>query len=514
MGADSNMRSPTGAGTTTRFVLIAAFVFFFSLVTVLFLWDRGLAGVSFSSDLVQPYLVVGDFLSDASAFYTWQHSPSPYIFPDMFIAAGLVLLPISPKWMSILYSTTLFAGYTMAGGWLVSRTTMTGRRDALLIFALCLLAVLLAANALGGQLTDGLSLTLLAPFIHTGAVLSTLIAMLLLEKIMRAPGSLWANFLLILLVIISTFSDALFAAWFVLPAMIVLWLQAMANRIRTPWLLMAALFTSAGTAIAIERTFHGIKAGKPLRSELMFQAAETLWESVKSTIASPDWIFVILLAFTAGILLSGVKSLHRSLQRSEMPFPAVLDVLLAFSVILGLLAPILTSYFQEQAHWRYLLFFPLFAVLKMALTLSRLSIAQHTGNWIPAFIAAAAMALMAPFAYSTAMAPDMHSEHERCLTSRGLSTGFGDYWVAKRLMYLSARRIHVVQIKADGKRDTYNYNGGWFTHRADDKSPFLANFIIMSGLDPEHIKERFGEARETMQCGGSEIWLYDRLEVP
>lgn len=513
MHADSQMLGPTAAEQVRRFAVAAVLTMAVALVGVLFFWDRGLSGIQFTSDLVQPYLVVEDFWADPASFYTWRHSPSPYVFPDMLIAVALVLLPLSPKWMGILYGTALLTGYSLAAGALIGKATNTDSRYAGFVFALCLLIVIVAAQALGGQLAPWLLLTLFAPFIHTGALLMTLLAMVLLERILRVPGSAGAKALLALMVLVTTFSDALFMVWFVLPALIVLWLHARACKMHLPRALMVSLFSAAAIAVAAERVFHGIKAGKPLRLDTIIGAADTLWSSALDAATEPDWVFVGLLAVTVIILLPGAVSLRRSMQRREMPFGDTLAIFLAASVILGVLAPILTSYFQEQSHWRYVLFFPLYAILKLAIILSRLMMTGRSARPVPAIGLAVVVAIMSPAAYRAATAPETPTDLEKCLDAHGLATGFGDYWVAKRLMFLSERKLHIVQLKSDGRLDTYNYNRDWFQHRADDGSAIAPDFILVTGLDAGRIRDKFGEPREAVQCAGTEVWLYDELNV-
>lgn len=513
MHADLHTPGPTAAQQAGRFAVTAALTMVVALLCVLSFWDRGLSGIPFTSDLVQPYLVIEDFLSNPASFFTWRHSPSPYVFPDMVIAAALVVLPLSTKWMGILYGTALLTGYILAAGSLIGRATNLDSRDAGFLFALCLLIVVVAANALGGQLSPWLLPSLFAPFIHTGALLVTLIAMILLERILRVPGSAAAKALLLLLVLVTSFSDALFMVWFVLPALIVLWLRARACQSTPPRALMVSLFGTAAIAIAAERIFHGIKAGKPLRLDTIMRATETLWNSALDAVTRPDWVFACLLAVTAAILWSGVVSLRRTYRRRAMPFADALAIFLATSITLGVLAPVLTSYFQEQSHWRYLLFLPLFAILKMALLLSGLIAPMQIGRALVAFAMMAATALMIPAAYSAAAAPEPRTGLERCLDAQGLTTGLGDYWIAKRLMFLSGRRFHIVQLKWDGRPDTYNYNRDWFSRRADDGSAIEPNFIIIRGLVAERIRDKFGAPGNTLPCAGTEIWLYDDLTI-
>lgn len=513
MHADSQTTSPMAAQQARRFAVTAALTIGVALIGVLFFWDRGLSGIPFTSDLVQPYLVIEDLLLNPASFFTWRHSPSPYVFPDLFIAAALVPLPLSPKWMGIGYATVLLTGYILATGALIGRATKIDSRDAGFLFALCLLIVVVATNALGGELTSWLLPTLFAPFIHTGALLVTLIAMILLERILRVPESAAAKALLLLIVLVTSFSDALFVVWFVLPALIVVWLRARTCQTRPPRAFMMALFGAAAIAIAAERVFHGIKAGKPLSLDTIMRAADRIWNSALEAVTRPDWVFACLLAVTATIMWSGSVSLRRSYQRRRMPFSDALAIFLALSVVLGVLAPVLTSYFQEQSHWRYLLFLPLFAVLKMALLLSRLIAPMQISRALVSFAMIAVTAPMLPAAYSAATTPEPRTGLEQCLDAQGLTTGLGDYWIAKRLMFLSGRRFHIVQLKSDGRLDTYNYNRDWFFHRADDGSAIAPNFIIVRGLDAGHIRKRFGPPGQTVPCAGSEIWLYEELAV-
>ncbi|MCR9139467.1 MAG: hypothetical protein NXI27_25930 [Alphaproteobacteria bacterium] len=514
MGPDADMRGTIATGRAARTGLFVTASAVFTLVSVLFFWNRGLSGIPFASDLVQPYLVVEDFLADPASFHSWRHSPSPYVLPDIFIAGGLVLLPLSPKWMAIGYSTLLLAGYGLTGGWLISRATGSRVQSAILLFILCLLALVFAGNLLDVPPSNWLLPTLFSPFIHTGALLCTLIAVALLDELLQDPGSRWARIGLVSLVFVATFSDALFLVWFVFPALVVLWLHAKACNIRFPWPIRRTLFFSAVVAIAIERVLHGVGRGVPLQLNSVARSATALWDEIKVTFAEPDWIMATFLVIATGIVLAGMVSVIRCLRSRRLSFNDAFVVFLASSIVSGVLVLIITSYFKEQAHWRYLIIIPLYAVLAISMFLSRVLMIPKYGRHLVSIAAAAAFVFMAPGAYGTATAPESRSDLEACLVTRGHSTGFANYWIAKRLIFLSERRIHIAQIRPDGSRHNFNYNRAWFETRADDGSPIAPTFIIIRGLDTGSIRTKFGAPRETVQCAGTEIWIYEKLSVP
>lgn len=514
MGPDADMRGATATGRAARIILFIFAVAVFALVSVLFFWDRGLSAIPFNSDLVQPYLVIEDLLATPSSFFTWRHSPSPYILPDLFVAGGLVVLPLSPKWMAIGYSTILLVGYGIAGGWLISRATGSRVQSGTLLFMLCLLALIFAANRLDGTPSNWLLPILFSPFIHTGALLCTLIAVALLEKLLRDPDSGWARISLVSLAFVAIFSDALFAVWFVFSALIVLWLQAKACNTRFPWPIRRTLFISVIIVIGVERALHGVGEGVPLRLSSVVQSATVLWNEIAMIVARPDWIMLILFLITLGIMLSGIASAIRSMRRGRLSFDDALAVFLASSIVLGVLILIITSYFKESAHWRYLIIIPFYAALTISANLSRLQMRLKYGRHLVSIAGAAAFVFMVPGAYGTAMSPETRSDLEACLETRGLSTGFASYWTAKHLIFLSERRIHIAQIKPDGRRDNFNYNRAWFEKRADDGSPIAPNFIITRDLNTSRIRDKFGAPRDSVQCDGTEIWIYDALPVP
>lgn len=498
-----------------RFAVLVVVMFCLFITSLLFFWSHGFSGLAMNSDLVQPYLVTEDLLSAPSAFFTWRHSPSPYVFPDMLIAGVLVSLPLAPGWMMVLYGTALLTGYALSAGWILSRATETGYRGSILVFVGCLLSLTVAAALLPGSgRALSLLLMLFAPFIHTGAVFSALLALVLLERVLRIPGSPLTSVLLVLLVLVSSFSDALFAAWFVLPALLVLWLKARATRGAVPFMLMAVLFLATAASIAAERIFHGIKAGNPLRLDTILGSADMVWNDVASAAATPDWILIVLLVAIGAICITGARAIRRSFQRRQMPFSDALAVFMAASVLFGLLAPIVTSTYEMDAHLRYLVFLPLLAILKIALALSRALSAGRVVQALPVLLISAVFLATVPTAFSTAKTLGNRTELETCLAGRGLDTGLSSYWWAKHLIFLSDRRIHLVQIKPDGDRDKYNYNRAWFERRADDKSPILPDFILMTGLNGDSIEERFGPPADIVRCAGKAVWVYDGLTLP
>src|SRR5262245_50089394 len=57
----------------------------------------------YNSDLVQPYLLVGDLMMDRNALFTWYHSPALYIFPDWLLSLIVVAVPLPGSWMPLVY---------------------------------------------------------------------------------------------------------------------------------------------------------------------------------------------------------------------------------------------------------------------------------------------------------------------------------------------------------------------------------------------------------------------------
>jgi hypothetical protein len=103
---------------------------------------------------------------------------------------------------------------------------------------------------------------------------------------------------------------------------------------------------------------------------------------------------------------------------------------------------------------------------------------------------------------------------EACLSAAretaGLKAGLANYWYARPIAASSDWRLQVDQASREGAGRIWGNDRRWFTHDIHDGAqPPAYNYFVMAGLDPRGIRMRYGAPSRTLNCPGSQIWVYD-----
>ena len=101
-----------------------------------------------------------------------------------------------------------------------------------------------------------------------------------------------------------------------------------------------------------------------------------------------------------------------------------------------------------------------------------------------------------------------------CLLTAGRTAGLADYWVARRVTVASDWALQVEQIDRTGAGRIWGNNPLWF--HADQHAPSRPpndSFIIMTALDADAIRARYGAPSGILHCRADVIWLYDDTEA-
>ena len=474
--------------------------------------SHGQWGNIFNSDLLHPYLLVHDLLRDAGAWSGWYHSPALYAFPDWFLAAAAMALPIAPVWWPFLYGPALMALHCVAGGAILANAGLARTSAGAWSMAAILLAVG-AITAIGpnAAVSSSTIVVLAAPNIHTGAILSALLSTALLLRVLHGRARLPAPAALAALVAVSSFSDPVFMVWFVGPAALAAALHAYARRERRGyWGALIVLGSGvAGLAIGLGVNPVWLKYAEAGRAS-GGDALAAFGAFARSIADRGDFVTIAvaglcLVTIARGALVLAVVARRRRLEQSEF-----LDLLLAGIAAATILAPIVSGSFKHPAHFRlFLILMPVAAIGAARLLLRWFPASRGMGWLAPAVALLTAAALAFPSIARLPQAVTASANLQRCIETSGRKTGFADYWTAKLLMFASDRRIHVVQVIAGGQRFPWIYKERWFTHRADDDSPARPDFIVPTRLDAEGLRARFGPPARELTCGGQSLWLYD-----
>jgi hypothetical protein len=496
--------SETGVSAFAWTAALLGLVFF---VFVSYLIDRlGAADLLYNSDVVQPYLMVGDIIRDPSSFFSWDRSAALYSFPDWFLAATLLALPVPNAWLPLIYGALLLTLYALAGGALLATSGEIKPALAAWSIAFILVAGGLATLLFPQGISSDLYVQLAAPYVHTGAALAALAAAaLFLHLLQRSDQASTGCCALGLLAFAASFSDPLFCVWLVAPAGLTGLLHTWATRKPRGAVLAVVVVAAALAGWVIQRLLHN--------PGFDFAGSWSASIELLSTLLANNWgdgplllIGLLILALLLRGALLAVKLLRR-----ETPTPGqTLELLLAAICAAALSAPVVANMITDAGKLRYFLILMLVPSLWVCFLLLRRTtdsplhrylesvpvalLLLSFGFFLPAWSSAKRLATLAPL--------------EACLEGHGLTAGLGDYWTAKATIFESDRRIHLVQLKSDGGFYLSNFNGRWAANRADGNGPLRPNFIVPRGLDPVRLRNVYGAPHSVIDCAGQEVWLY------
>lgn len=462
-------------------------------------------GGTINSDLLQPFLVARDSLADPGNILSWRHSPALYLVPDLLLATLLVALPIPWTMIPLVYSGVLLGLYSLATGWLLrvadlTRSVATG--------------AIAFAGALGlgyvfiqTQPTDtayAMVMFLGQPFIHTGAILLGLayIAAATAQRLAPSPARVTV---MLLLVALGTYSDRLFVLWFVLPVIAV---NILARR-QWPlhWPTQATVLAVAVLSAAVDSYLR--PTGIAIDS-LPLQAPGVWWEGFVAAVTAGKWHLPAVVVLSLAMSVRAIVLLGRPTWTRW----TLVEISLAAAQLAALATPLVTGTLVDFSNIRY----SLAAFLLPLVWLVALGFAASSGRRWPVLAAAGAawitFAASIPYGLAAAAASTAPNALVTCLLDRGLRDGFGDYWTAKKLIFDSQYRLHLVQLTDLASLYRYNYNDRWFTQRALTGEPLSPKFIITSGIRRDELASRFGAPQTSIDCAGHEIWLYDRPLTP
>jgi len=462
-------------------------------------------GFLFNSDLLQPFLVAKDALADPSSVLDWRHSPSAYVVPDMLLAAFCTLLPLPSLVKPLVYGGLLLLLDCLAVGWLLrvtkrTRSVLGGATAMGGIFVVLMLGL----SFLPVDVAFNMMVSLAAPFIHTGAILLGIGFLTTLVRHLTTPTR-WSAVPVLLIAAAGGYSDLLFTVWFVAPAVIAVMLAGSRFKPRIADLLLAGVL-ALGCGM-LDRYF---RPGTTITVVDHALSVRNWVGGLASSVQQGNWLFPA--SVLMGVVM-GVRGLHLIAASRKRPFSSwnLVEVAFGGTQAVAVLLPLVTGTLDVMTNLRYgLVAFILPVIWLLGIAAPRLAqsrvvvgaLASTTvvlfGALLPASIDAAALdAAPTPIA--------------QCLEAHGLTTGYADYWTAKRNMLQTDYRLHLVQLlDTDARPYAFNFNQRWFFGRADTGAPLHLNFIVTTGLKPETLVPLYGAPDRTLDCSGEIVWLYDK----
>lgn len=505
---------PTFTATWRTAIVLAALlpVFAFAYAGMVNIAPREIL----NSDLVQPFMIVRDVLSDPAAIWSWHLSPAIYVFPDCFIALALSAFHLGPVFSMIAYGAVLAGLLTLAGGYVLGGAGVASPARACLAMAAGLFALMLAGFALPGEWDTLLLTWAMTAFIHSGALVSgiALIGVWTAAEI-AAPGNRRLYVVSLGLAALASYSDLSFLIYAIIPV-------AVATGIA--WLTRPDRGRVLRTLLLVAVAVAGYMTDRMMRGNLapggQFDYAQNIadWWAILAPYLADNPLLAAFFLATPIMLLRALFLSVEALRRRVLGPAQFIEIALVGFQTTSILVPALFGVYINIFGVRYSL--PI-AVLPMlwGLVLAR--------SWLNRLPPVGRSPLLAAGAWAVALGVSLWSGLSAlpalvatppvvaCLNELGRDTAYANYWNAKGPAYLSDYSVHIVQIEASGRRSGMNYNEAWLTRSLIDGAPLAVRTIAMSGLDADGIAEVYGSPSQIETCRDITFWLYDTaLPVP
>jgi hypothetical protein len=498
------MRFLTGTASLRWAAFAGAFVclaVIFGLAEAYFSNNAGLRS-GYDSDLVQPFMVTRDFVSDPSSLKAWYLSPANFAFPDTVISGLLVLLKLPMAFLPTIYSGLLSAALVCASAFLVREAVGAPLAVVAPVHTAVWLVLIawsnLAIASLGGIVLSAIPLA----FDHSGTLVVGLVMIALAVRVIAnepADRALAIRVLLSTLAVVAVFSDIFSFAWFVLP-IAAIW----AARRDHVSVRQAALFLLSGLiGAALDKlTMRFVAYGAP-----DYGIALRTWShGIFLAPFQGDWLMLLVDLGAVG-LFAHAAILAR--QRSGGQFATAIYLLAAVQ-FMSLLTPIVIGRMPDNWAFRYAM--PAFFVpIVWASAVSMMAMSRNFRRGLAGVAGLLTLACVAVFftpAIAAAKAKAAPSPLAQCLMRLGLKEGIADYWNTKLLIFDSDYRLGLIQVDRDGHLYRWNINSRWFAHTLDG-SPAQPTFILPQNLDEDALVAQFGQPAAITYCANSVVWLYD-----
>ena len=461
-------------------------------------------GFLFNSDLLQPFLVAKDALRDPASVFDWRHSPSAYVVPDMLLAAFCTALPLPGLLRPLAYGGLLLLLDCLAVGWLLratkrTRTVLGGAFAMAGIFVVLMLGLSFLPVDVGFNMVVSLA----APFIHTGAILLGISLLAALVAHVTTP----TRFSIVPVLLISVaggYSDLLFVVWFVAPAVIAVILAGSRFKPR-----LADLFLVSIVALGCAMLDRYLRPGTTITIVDHALSVRNWIGWLVTSVQQGLWLFPASVVMGAVMGVRGLQLIAASRKRPISSWNLA-EVAFGGTQAVAVLLPVLSGTLDVMTNLRYGL---VAFILPVVWLLGLVAPVVAPRRALAAGLASATVVLfgaLLPASIDAAARDAAPTPIAQCLQAHGLTTGYADYWTAKRNMLQTDYRLHLVQLlDTDGRPYAFNFNQRGFFGRADTGAPLNLNFIVTTGLRPETLVPLYGDPDRTLDCGGETVWLYD-----
>jgi len=499
--------------TVWQFFLPVYAVFFVLYAFFLSFGENGflITSAVYSSDLVQPYLIAQDALSNPALLFSWNYSPALYVFPDLLFAGLFSALPLPNLLLPVCYGAGLLTAYTCAISYCFNRCVQDRGVYTGWFVAASLALLAAAAVFCGGSLSKAVFFWLTSAFIHTGALLIGLITMgLYINAVQHKSRRVLV--LLVILVLATSFSDFIYIGWFVVPSfvvgLVIYWSEKRLAAIR----LSEYLLTAAICGLILEVLLrHGVYLKAYMATcDVNIGLLADLTTRIRAGDLGLAVVVVLnlLLWGRAIAIVYAVVITRGNTQRDAWVLFLALSSLASFSfvVLLGL-----QGCYIDSIVLRYMLPFFMNPVIWLIMLVGGYLLrvrARLVAQFSTALLVASAFVIVISPNLTSRFVKNNQSPVVQCLLDHQLNQGYTGWLSAKRYMFLSNDKLHLMPLDQSANPVFMNYNMRWFKVGRQRMLPLHPNFVVMDRLDRDEVVRKFGSPSNMLDCDGHLVYVY------
>lgn len=517
------------------FPLILLFCFCFVCCYLVYLKPE-LTEAATSSDQLTIPAISKDLLQDFSKMRGWQFSRAPYLFPDFLIFTLSEFITRSFRASIFIFGFAQFFIFALSLSYLI-RLGLTRLGENRLLVSVWVTIGMLGSLVLWMAGFDSFYFNHVALYsflgaTHFSAYSMSWVALAIFYRYLEKPDRRLLK-LFFGVTFLSLLSDRIFAVYFILPFLVAspifCWVRKGFVRVyfRFGWVILASVIGSFLVSPFINKQHSNISEIGVLESFWNFFSAVQLISKECGPTLILFWLIptVFLLRKFWGIVKSYFYFDFKTLDRSLISSHWVVFSLASISI--STLAVLVAGTFMDSGNFRYLmpLFFTPWAVLAYFLTQKLSLILSNVSNFRKAFrvvngfvVGIIGTLLMGLFLWSLwGKSPEIltwQTPLAKCLLEAKekyhLKEGLSEYWLARHTYAATGWKIPIHQITRGGEIYAWGNRIYDFIESSEDSKLWPEyNFIVMSRLDQDAIRSRFGQPQQVLDCGEKElVWIY------
>ncbi|MDB5459629.1 MAG: hypothetical protein JWO72_1370 [Caulobacteraceae bacterium] len=481
------------------------------------------------ADILLASSLAWDVSHHAYAWQGFQLPRIPSLFPDLLLQLASSAIAPSDRWALFGYMVSQFLAMVVAAGWLARLLTGVSLLRTTTVSLVVLSAVVLGDSTLPGL--TALTMDYFQPCVHIGPYVAALFGAGLASRLaMRwATGEAALFFALSTLALLS---DKLLLVSYAVPTIAAIFATSIATWRKIPprsLMLTGVLVAGAASASALDSLLNRQPDLQPDLTLALARAqrfvGETAHYGLDHDITTALFVLLPLAIFAVYLKWpwsiggwdddAGTKEDRARLFGLQVA-PAVVFLWVFAAVALGgVLAATAFLAYDGPTSYRYLV-----PVFLWPLVFGIAALSARPPLRIIAYVGGAG--LLAFILVGLVQSPDIRpgvvtwrDATADCLTAQqkplGLKAGFADYWVSRPAMMASGWRLQVNQATWNGHPYLWGNDRSWYDKDFLDPSrPPAYNFLVLTDLNADALRARYGNPDRVYRCGGRgpTLWIY------